>query len=281
MNKQQTTQELLTSAEEALQVSETPRLDAEVLLAALLGVNRSRLYAYPDAVIDKSIARDFHCLLEDRKDGCPVAYLTGNKEFFSMRFNVNANTLIPRAETETLVELALEHMPADHTGAVLDLGTGSGAIAIAIAASRPGCAITAVDISIEALKVARENALSNNITNITFLQSDWFGELQNQRYDVIVSNPPYVDYLRRNAMANALKYEPRAALDGGHMGREHLQSIIAGARQHLTPGGFMITEHGWDQGEFVRSRLVSHHYEDVRTHTDLAGHERYGFASRP
>jgi len=274
----QTTQQLLKFAEKELHALDTPRLDAEVLLASLLNVNRSQFYTYPDAVIGKNISGDFFRLLQNRKTGYPIAYLTGNKEFWSINFSVNENTLIPRPETESLVELALEHIPANNIGRVLDLGTGSGAIAIAIAASRPACEITAVDISIAALQIAKHNAVSNKISNITFLQSDWFNELQNQRYDFILSNPPYVDYLACKSMINELKHEPRTALDGGHKGRDHLKIIIAKATQHLKSGGLMIIEHGYDQGEFVRRQLKSNHYENVHTCTDFAGHERHSFA---
>ncbi len=277
----QTVRQLLRNATGHLCSSDSPRLDAEVLLAAVLGTDRSRLYAHPEMTALPTSVADFMRLLNSRRAGYPVAYLTGLKEFRSLAFRVNRHTLIPRPETELLVDAALERIPG-HTGArVLDLGTGSGAIAVAVAAARPHCAVTAVDLSTDALAVARENAAANGITDISFLQSDWFGNLRNRRFDAILCNPPYVDFPRSALPADEIRFEPRLALDGGHQGVDCIRIIISCSFRHINPGGFIIIEHAHDQGDFVRQQFRMNHYRDIITGRDYAGIERYTCALRP
>lgn len=271
----QTVRQLLQMASGRLGASDSPRLDAEVLLAAALATDRSRLYAHPEMAAPPGSVADFLRLLESRRAGYPVAYLTGEKEFRSMTFRVNRHTLIPRPETERVVDAALERIPARHGAEVLDLGTGSGAIAVAVAAERPDCHITAVDLSVDALAVARDNAKTNEAANISFEQSDWFGNLYNRRFDAIICNPPYVRYPGAGLSPEQLRYEPRLALDGGHNGTTCIRSVISSGTRYINPGGFMIIEHGHDQGDFVREQFRIFHYRNITTGLDYAGHERY------
>ena len=273
--------QLLNLAAQQLQSSGSPRLDAEVLLAVLLETDRSRFYAHPEMVVAENSVMDFMRLLDSRRAGHPVAYLTGIKEFRSINFRVNRNTLIPRPETELLVELALNRIPGNSRDRILDLGTGSGAIAVAMAAARPCCDLTAVDLSMDALDIARQNATATNVANITFRQSDWFRNLQNRRFDAILCNPPYVDYSGDTLSADEIRYEPRMALDGGYKGTACIRIIISSALRHIKPGGFMIIEHAHDQGDFVRSQFESNNYRDITTHKDYAGHERHSNAICP
>ena len=277
----QTVRQLLQVASGRLGASDSPRLDAEVLLAAALATDRSRLYAHPEMAAPPGPVADFLRLLESRRAGYPVAYLTGEKEFRSMTFRVNRHTLIPRPETELVVDAALERIPARYGAEVLDLGAGSGAIAVAVAAERPDCHITAVDLSVDALVVARDNAITNHATNISFEQSDWFENLHNRRFDVIICNPPYVRYPDTGLPPEELRYEPRLALDGGHNGTACIRSVISSGIRHVNPGGFMIIEHGHDQGGFVREQFRIFHYSNITTGLDYAGHERYTCALRP
>ncbi|MDE0512119.1 MAG: peptide chain release factor N(5)-glutamine methyltransferase [Gammaproteobacteria bacterium] len=270
----QTVRELLQLASARLGASDSPRLDAEVLLASALGTDRSRLYAHPEMAAPQGSSADFLRLLDNRRNGFPVAYLTGEKEFRSITFRVNRHTLIPRPETELVVEAALEQIPDQYRAEVLDLGTGSGAIAVAVASERPDCAVTAVDLSIDALAVARENAATNHVANISFEQSDWFGSLHNRRFDAIICNPPYVRYPDTGLPPEEIRYEPRLALDGGHDGTACIRIVIASGLRHINPGGFIIIEHAHNQGGFVREQFRTNHYRNITTSLDHAGHER-------
>ena len=276
-----TVRQFLQFAGGRLGVSDSPRLDAEVLLAAALGTDRSHLYAHPEMDLPQGSVADFLRLLDSRRAGRPVAYLTGQKEFRSLTFRVNRHTLIPRPETEMLVDAALERIPPKYQAEVLDLGTGSGAMAVAVARARPCCRITAVDLSIDALAVARNNAAANNAANISFEQSDWFGNLRNRRFDAILCNPPYIHYARSGLPPEGVRHEPRLALDGGHNGTDCIRAVISGGLRHINPGGFIIIEHARDQGGFVREQFGVFHYRQISTGRDLAGHERYTCALRP
>ena len=276
-----TISEYLQYAGDRLGAFDSPRLDAEVLLAAALGTDRSHLYAHPGKAVPQGSVADFLRLLDSRRAGYPVAYLTGHKEFRSLVFRVNRHTLIPRPETELLVEAALGRIPARYRAEVLDLGTGSGAIAVAVARERPDCHVTAVDLSADALAVARENAAANHAGNISFEQSDWFGNLHNRRFDGILCNPPYVHYPLSGLPPEEVRHEPRLALDGGHNGTDCIRAVISGALRHTRPGGFIIIEHAHDQGGFVREQFRIFHYRHISTGHDHAGLERYTCALRP
>lgn len=277
----ETVRDLLATAERMLAGVEGARLDAECLLRRVIDVERSWLYAHPGAAVDPSLACDFRLLVRRRGEGCPVAYLTGEKEFWSMPFLVNRHTLIPRPETELLVESALELHRDSRSLDMLDLGTGCGAIAVALASERPDCRITASDISREALGVAQMNAQRLGCPDIEFLLADWFSGFGSRRFDVILCNPPYVDSADAALHAPGVRFEPRLALDGGHGGIQAINLIVAGAARHLPAEGLLLLEHGSDQGEHVRRLLAMGGFRNVRTLKDCAGLERISIAQCP
>lgn len=276
-----TSRRLLSLAAAQLPASDSPRLDAEVLLASLLKVDRSWFYAHPQAEVPERAAAAFAGLVRSRQQGRPVAYLTGVKEFWSLRLKVNEGALVPRPETELLVERALERIPEDSRWQILDLGAGCGAIAAAVAASRPQCDITAADISEDALLLAQENAAALGLANVRVCRSDWFADLPQQRFDAVLCNPPYVDFATARPAAGAHQHEPELALNGGRQGRDCLRAVIAAAPSRLKPGGFVIIEHGHDQGAFVREEFRRRQYRDIATGRDYAGHERHSMATAP
>ena len=254
--------------------SATPRLDAEILLAHVLQAPRSQLYAHPETRVDSEQVQRFALLVMARHKGQPVAYLTGRREFWSLTIKVNANTLIPRPETELLIEQSLRYVPAGARWYLLDLGTGSGAIALALASERPHCRITATDLSESALAVARDNARDLGLNNLEFLQGDWFGPIPGRRYSLIVANPPYVANDDPHLNAGDLRYEPRGALTGGPDGLAAIRKIALRAPAHLDPGGVLLLEHGADQAARVRLLLAAAGFSGIETLRDLAGHER-------
>ena len=270
-----TLQELLQQATVRLAASsQTPRLDAEVLLAHVLGCGRSYLLAHPDEVPDPQAAQSFEKMLTARVRGQPVAYLTSKREFWSLGLKVTPATLIPRPETELLVEKALEHIPADAAWPLLDLGTGSGAVALALAREHPACHVTATDRSAEALAVAHTNAEALDIRNIEFIAGDWFAPLMGRRYRLIVSNPPYVEEADPHLQQGDVRFEPRAALVSGADGLDDVRRIVSAAPAHLETGATLLLEHGWQQGPAVRELLREHGFRGVTTYSDLEGRER-------
>ena len=248
--------------------------DAQLLLAYCLGWNRAELLARPDAEIPAPVAQAFAQLLKRLEAGEPLAYLTGEKEFWSLPLKVDASVLVPRPETERLVEAALEVSGTRHSISALDLGTGSGAIALALAQERPGWRITATDNSVAALTVARHNAVRLGLDHVEFLDGSWFDPLASRRFNLIVSNPPYVAANDAALDEPALTFEPRAALVAGQSGLEALAAIVRQAPQHLEAGGQLLMEHGWDQGAATRSLLAGAGFSNIRTLNDLAGRER-------
>lgn len=250
----------------------TDRLDAELLLALVLGTGRAALAANPDRMLDAAQAATLEALTRRRLAGEPVAYLTGRREFWSLELEVTPDVLVPRPETELLVERALEAIAALRNPAVLDLGTGSGAVAIAIAAERPDADVTATDISAAALAVARRNAARLVLPNIRFCEGAWYAPLRSARFNAIVSNPPYV--AAGDPALVALSSEPRLALVAGSNGLEALTAVASVAPAHLAPGGRLLVEHGASQGEAVRHLLGAAGLGGIVTRTDLAGCER-------
>ena len=266
--------ELLRAAKHSLQGLESARLDAEVLLLQLLDAGREWLYAHGEQEVPEATARDYFTLIRQRREGFPVAYLTGRREFWSLDLRVSRHTLIPRPETEGAVEAALERLGDRESARVLDLGTGSGAIALALARERPGWRIVASDISREALGVAQWNADHTAVRNVEFVQSDWFSALAGRRFDLIVCNPPYVDTQDRALIEGEIRFEPRLALDGGHAGMQAITAVASGAARHLHSPGVLVLEHAADQGPAVRRLLAHCGFTAVETFPDPAGLER-------
>jgi release factor glutamine methyltransferase len=276
-----TVRELLAHGRKQLAHIDSGLIDSEVLLCAVLEQQRHYLFAHADAGVSVSELADFNSLIAKRAAGFPVAYLTGKREFWSLPLQVNQHTLIPRPETERLVELTLESIPAEKNVRVLDLGTGSGAIAIAIARERPACTVTAIDISQPALAMAQQNATRLGINNIRFIHSDWFSATTAQSYDLIVSNPPYVESGDSGFVSGDIRYEPRIALDGGVQGLEAYRRIIPAAIGFLVSGGRLLFEHGHTQGEPVRQLFLYNRYRDIQTFQDYAGLDRITLATLP
>jgi len=246
-------------------------LDSELLLAHTLGGGRAGLLAHPERAVGAAAAERFLGLLRRRADGEPLAYLTGQREFWSLELAVSAAVLVPRPETELLVEraLALLARPAGH---VADLGTGSGAIALALASERPQWRILATDVSAAALQIARQNAAALGVGAVEFRQGDWYAALGDERFDLLISNPPYV--AAADPALAALRHEPRLALSPGEDAFASLRLLVRGAAQHLRSGGWLLLEHGATQAAQLREELVLAGFSHVRSHTDLAGHER-------
>jgi release factor glutamine methyltransferase len=259
----------------ALETSGLVAVDARVLLGHVLGKDRAWLAAHATETIPAAQADEFFALAKRRRDGEPVAYLTGTREFWGLAIAVSPAVLIPRPETETLVEMALAWLPADRETRVLDLGTGSGAIALAIAHERPRTLVLATDISDAALSLARDNARRLQIANIEFARSDWFAALpskfQGTRFDLIVSNPPYVEAGDAHLSTGDLQHEPAVALSPGDDGLLAIRRIVAGAPEHLVAGGALIVEHGYDQEDAVRALFTEAGFTDVTSARDLAG----------
>ena len=253
-------------------VSESPRLDAEVLLAWVLGTSRSYLFTHPEEKLRDRPAADFSDAIDRREKGEPVAYITGSKEFWSMELSVSRDTLVPRPETETLVERALQLIPEDCPWRVLDLGTGGGAIAIALASENPRIEIIATDSNYNALTLAKENAKAHKLQNILFLQGNWTEPVADQTFDLIVSNPPYV---RDNDPAlDKLRYEPRSTLAAGPDGLDAIRRIARDATTVVQPNGSLLLEHGAEQQEAVAAVLHENGWADIECIKDLAGHPR-------
>jgi release factor glutamine methyltransferase len=249
--------------------------DADLLLAHALGQARTWLYAHGDAAPDPGAARRFEELLSRREGGEPVAYLVGRRGFWSFELRVSPDTLVPRAETERLVELALERLPADGDfWRIADLGTGSGAIALALALERPRAEVVATDASEAALDVARDNARSLGVGNIAFRQGDWFAPLAGERFDLVASNPPYIALGDPHLDQGDLRFEPDAALVSGADGLDAIRAIADGAPRHLLPRGWLLVEHGWEQGQAVRALFEAAGLVDIATHADLEQRDR-------
>ena len=254
--------------------------DAEALMAHVLDRPASWLYAHGDAMADAATQVAFDALLARRRDGAPVAYLTGRRGFWRFDVRVTPDTLIPRPETERLVELALERLPEDADVAVADLGTGSGAIALALALERPRARVDAVDASAAALAVARGNAEALALPNVRFHLGDWFAPLAGRRYALIASNPPYIADDDPHLRQGDLRAEPRAALASGRDGLDAIRAIAGGAVAMLEPGGWLLLEHGWEQGAAVRRLLAAAGLVEVATAQDLERRDRVTFGRR-
>lgn len=269
--------EALAAACARLAASPTARLDAELLLADTLGRPRTWLHAWPEAELEPDAVEGFDQRIARRAAGEPIAYLLGEREFWSLTFTVSPDVLIPRPETEGLVRAALDHLRARATTEprVLDLGTGSGCVAVALAHEHPDARVTAVEAAGPALALARANAARHGVVNVEFLAGNWFAPLGSRRFDAIVSNPPYVASGDPHLSAGDVRFEPVQALDGGPDGLDALREVAAGAPHHLAPGGLVVVEHGMDQGVAVAALFASEGLTAVETHTDDAGLARF------
>ena len=254
--------------------SDTARLDAELLLCHTIKKERSYVFTWPDYALNHTQAKIFNDLLKQRLKGLPIAYLIGYREFWTLKLNVNADTLIPRPETELLVETALNKMLINKPMSVLDLGTGTGAIALSIASEQPSSKVLAVDVSADALAVAQQNSIDNHIHNVKFLKSNWFDQISNQEFDLILSNPPYIEEDDPHINQGDVRYEPRLALTSGTDGFDDIRFIISHSKKRLKHKGWLMFEHGYQQATLSQQLMVQAGYQEVESLKDFAGHER-------
>ncbi|HET6565475.1 MAG TPA: peptide chain release factor N(5)-glutamine methyltransferase [Xanthomonadales bacterium] len=264
---------LLNCAQGKLAPDSLARLESEILLCHALEVSRSFLFANPDQEVPLKRRSDFMALVRRRSQGEPIAYLVGKRAFWTLELKVTPDVLIPRPETELLVELALEKIPADKTWRIADLGTGSGAIALAIASERPNCEIYASDLSEAALQVARENARNLGLDSVSFQLGSWLDPLPGN-FQLIASNPPYVAADDPHLQRGDCRFEPRLALSPEGDGLDAIREICAAAITRLNPGGWLLVEHGYEQAKAAREQFRSAGFEAVTTRQDMAGLDR-------
>ncbi|NJO17184.1 MAG: peptide chain release factor N(5)-glutamine methyltransferase [Thioploca sp.] len=269
-----TIQLVLESAIQLFPQLDTTRLEVEVLLCHVLRVKRSYLYTWPDCLLTTHQIKQFQALCQRRRQGEPIAYLIGHKEFWSLELQVTPATLIPRSETELLVEQALARLPIDSDVQVVDLGTGSGAIALAIAQERPHCQVLATDNAPEVLAIAQQNAQRLRLHQIQFRVSDWWQALNQVTATVVVSNPPYVAITDPHLTQGDVRYEPRQALIAGKDGLAALRLLITQSWVHLELSGWLLLEHGYNQAAAVQKLLARQGYQMITTYPDLAGQPR-------
>lgn len=254
-------------------------LEVNLLLQHLLKVNRAWLISHDRDVLTDDQQQDFYAVLQRRLSGEPIAYILGFREFYGLPLKVTPATLIPRPDTETLVEAAFQKIPVDKPLHILDLGTGSGAVALAIAKHRPTCHVIGLDASAEALAVAIENAQKLDLKNVRFIKSNWFSDLAAERFNLIVSNPPYIAEGDCHLTQGDLRFEPRSALVSGLDGLDDIRRIIQDAPNYLKPNGWLMLEHGYDQAQSVASLLKEHGFSQIDHTQDLAGTLRVTFGS--
>ncbi|MGR4897118.1 peptide chain release factor N(5)-glutamine methyltransferase [Stenotrophomonas sp. LARHCG68] len=257
------------------------RHEAEQLLLHVLGVERAWLFAHATDAVDQDARQRFELLVARRAEGHPLAYLVGRRGFWTLDLQVNTATLIPRPETELLVEQALARLPDDDMVRVADMGTGSGAVALSIASERPLATVMATDVLGPALAVAVKNAQAHGLENVWFRRGHWFVALGADRFDMIVSNPPYIAAADPHLQQGDLRFEPPPALASGADGLDAIREIVAGAPEHLVPGGWLLLEHGWDQGEAIRALLEQAGFVDAQTVQDLEQRDRVTLGRLP
>ncbi|HIC7358651.1 TPA: peptide chain release factor N(5)-glutamine methyltransferase [Legionella pneumophila] len=273
---------LLEQALQQLKVkNQETKIEAELLLCHVLNKNRAYLFAHPDALVSPEQIETYLQMIKQRAEGVPIAYITGQREFWSLSLKVTPNVLIPRHETERLVELTLELIPGKENISVLDLGTGSGAIALALAKERPQWHIDACDFSKEALELARYNAKTLGLNNINFCHSYWFNSLPQKQYHAIVSNPPYIAENDPHLKQGDVRFEPVSALVSSQDGLADLQYIIQHSYEYLLPDGLLLVEHGFEQKNEISAILNQLGYKNIHCWQDLQGHDRVSGGQRP
>ena len=249
-------------------------LDAQVLLTHVLRCNTAHLAAWPEKTLSDAQLADFQKLVKQRRQGVPVAHLTGSREFWSLDFSVDNSTLIPRPETETLVEYLLDNFGNREYLKLLDMGTGTGAIAISIATERPGWEIVASDISEQALELARQNCSRHDTSNVTLIHSDWFQNIDTENFDIIISNPPYIASDDPHLSQGDVRFEPQSALSSGVTGMDDIEHLCSQAKNYLLQDGWLIVEHGYNQKQLVAECFVKNGYIEINQQQDLSGHTR-------
>ena len=257
--------------------SDSPKLDAEVLLLHVLDKPKSYLFTWPEAELTDVQLSTFEKLIAERETGHPVAHLVGVREFWSLELEVNNSTLIPRPDTETLVEKALS-LDLPINAKMLDLGTGTGAIALSLASEQPNWQVTAVDYSEQAVSLAKRNQQKLALNNVTIMQSDWFSAVPNQQFDLIVSNPPYIDELDEHLSQGDVRFEPKSALVAPENGMADIKLIIEQARQYLAPNGYLLIEHGYQQALLLQEFFAQMAYNNILTIKDMSGCDRVTMA---
>jgi release factor glutamine methyltransferase len=260
--------------------SDEAKLEAQVLLQQVLNVSHAWLISHANDVLEANQLEAFHVLVQRRLNGEPIAYILGQREFYGLNLTVTSDTLIPRPDTETLVEAALAKL-TNNQASVLDLGTGTGAIALAVAKHRPMAHVTAVDFSTAALKVAAQNAKQLNITNITFVESHWFDALAPTPFDIVVSNPPYIEHHDAHLSQGDLRFEPLTALASGADGLDDIRQIINDCLVYLKPQGWLMLEHGYNQAEAVADLMANVGLSNIETIQDLGGNDRVTLGKNP
>ena len=277
-----TIETLLTQAYGRLSgLSETAQLDAQLLLAHTLDVSPTYFFTWPEKAVSEASRQVFEGLLKRREKGEPIAYILGEQDFWSLSLETSPSTLIPRADTERLVEVALEQLPSG-ASRIVDLGTGTGAIALALAKEWPASQVIGVDYQVEAVQLAERNAQRNSISNVEFRQSDWFSALIDEApFDLIVSNPPYIDPEDEHLSQGDVRFEPLTALIAEDHGLADIRNIIKQAVSYLSPLGWLMFEHGYDQGESVRKLFNEHGFVEIATYQDLGGNDRVTIGRLP
>ena len=256
------------------ELSDSAALDAELLMCFVIKRERTYLFTWPEKELSTAQVNQFQQLVQRRTSGEPVAHITGEKEFWSLNLAVNPSTLIPRPDTETLVEVALNIAQSKPSGAGLDLGTGTGAIALALASELINWQWTGAEMNLEALELAKQNGLTNNISNASFVHSNWFSDISERKFDLIVSNPPYIDPDDQHLSQGDVRFEPLSALIASDNGLADIKTIVNDAKTFLAENAALIIEHGFDQRQAVQTIFVQNGYTKVETFKDLAGNDR-------
>jgi release factor glutamine methyltransferase len=271
---------ILRRSNELNHISDSPRLDVEVILGHVLSKNRSYLYTWPNEYLSTLQYRQFNEFFDQRLSGIPVAHILGYREFWSLPLKVSAKTLIPRPETELLVEIALS-LPLDNDISALDLGTGTGAIALALATEKKLWNIKAIDNELGALEIAEQNRKSLLLDNVKIQKSNWFSELKGNFFDLIVSNPPYIKPNDPHLQRGDVRFEPVSALISENLGLSDIRLIVSCAKNQLNSGGWLAIEHGYDQGSIVRQLMTNNGYDEVETFRDLSCLDRVTICKNP